>query len=539
MQVVESVRSGKSVRQVIVEHVGISHTEEELAKLLQMAQEVMDRVLGEREAQSKQQLLFPPAEVARRGRPKKKGIEDIIPTSQVTLDDIEEVKRLVEGVHEVGGSVYNQLGFDNLLKRSRDKTILRDVVLSRMAQPGSKRAIGLHLEEQFDQKHDLDAIYRMMDKLHEQIPQMKELCFKMTKGLLPQNEVSMLFYDVTTLYFESEEVDEIRAYGYSKDSKFNTTQVVLALATNEDGLPIGYELFSGNTAEVKTLIKAMDGWSQYLAIKDLYFVADRAMFTKENMDELAKRGYKYVIAAKLRGLSKAKQEEIFDEDNYVPMRVGDELAWVSELEYEGKRLLVSYKSGRARKDSHQRQKVLDKLNKALGANSSARKLVTNSGVRKYTSMGEAAAYIDNGKVEREAQWDGIHGVITNDTQIDPRDALAKYARLWVIEESFRINKHNLEMRPIYHWTQKRIEAHIAICYMGFAILRNIEYRVALTKKISPREIMDTLMGVQASIHKHKVTGDLYRIPGVMKNQARKIYEAFNIHRSQNAEIYLK
>lgn len=95
------------------------------------------------------------------------------------------------------------------------------------------------------------------------------------------------------------------------------------------------------------------------------------------------------------------------------------------------------------------------------------------------------------------------------------------------------------MRPIYHWSPKRIKAHIAICYMSFALLKQIEYRAAITQKISPISIVDNLLSVQASILRHKKTGDLYRLPGSMTNDAAKLYKAFGIKRSIDAQIYIK
>ncbi len=118
------------------------------------------------------------------------------------------------------------------------------------------------------------------------------------------------------------------------------------------------------------------------------------------------------------------------------------------------------------------------------------------------------------------------------------EAIAKYSRLWVIEESFRINKHNLKMRPIFHFTPDRIKAHIAICFMAFTILRNIQYKVNLTQKISPNEIIKGLFDVQSSILKHKPTGQLYRMPSVFKIHSRKIYRTFQIDRSQDPTPYI-
>ena len=541
IQIVEGYRDSKgNVKQRIVRHLGVFIDAVEEGKLVALAQDLITKIKTEREAASGQMsLLADNFDFVKKGRPAKKQLEDIIPVSEVKLSDIVEIKRVVEGVHQVGGYVYDQMNFNQLLPRKRDAEMLRDLVLTRMVRPDSKRGSLEYLSDQFARDHDLDAIYRMMDKLQIQIPKIKELCFNSTLSLIPNKEINLVFFDVTTLYFESIEVDELRAFGYSKDHRFNTTQLVLALATNEDGLPLGYELFSGNTAEVTTLIKAINSWQSYLKIKDVCFIADRAMFSKANLAALDESGYRYIVAAKLKTLKQEKQQQILSEENYTPTVIGNDFAWIADLEHEGKRLITSYKSKRAMNDAKERQNILDKIKKTIGESGSTKKLISNSGVKKYTSSEDNKSYIDEEKIEQDALWDGIHVIITNDKTIAPQEAIAKYARLWVIEAQFRINKHNLQMRPIFHWTEKRIEAHIAMCYMSFAVLKTIEYKVALTQKISVTNIVELLLSVQASILKHTKTGDLYRLPSAMKVEARKIYKTFNIKRLDHAEIYIK
>jgi transposase len=261
------------------------------------------------------------------------------------------------------------------------------------------------------------------------------------------------------------------------------------------------------------------------------------MFSRENLAALDESGYRYIVAAKLKTLKGDVKEKILAEESYKPTVLGKHLAWVSDIEYEGKRLITSYKSSRAMNDAKNRREVLDKIEKTIGQRGSTKKLISNSGVKKYTTTANSITQIDQDKIAADAMWDGLHGVITNDKNMDAAAVIARYAGLWVIEDSFRINKHNLQMRPIFHYTPKRIEAHIAICYMGFAIIKYLQYKVALTQKISPREIMRSLLGVQASILQHKITGDLYRMPGVFKQEARKIYKTFGVARSSGAEVY--
>ncbi|MEK6705960.1 MAG: IS1634 family transposase, partial [Bdellovibrionota bacterium] len=425
---------------------------------------------------------------------------------------------------------------------------LRDVVLGRLADPCSKHKTHQQLMEHFDKAHDLDAIYRMMDSVDGKIEFIKDLTFEKTKSLFPRG-VSILLFDVTTLYFESVEEDELRAFGYSKDHRFNTTQVVLALATNTEGLPIGYELFEGNCAEVKTLMASINRWKERFSIGSVCFVADRAMMSYENVALLEANHCQYIIAAKLKGLPEELKEEILAEKNYKPAMIEDQLNWMGEFEYTPKtrrneespksqRLIVTYKSDRALRDQHQRAQVLKKANKVLGENKSTKNLISNAGLKQYLQIGTATAEIDPEKVRKSEAWDGMHGILTNMKDTDARELRARYSRLWKIEESFRINKHTLKMRPIFHWKPERIRAHVAICYMAFSVLRHLEYQVNLSQKISVQKILEALINVQASIHIHKITKDRYRLPSAFPLTASKIYKAFDLKRSQDAEPYL-
>lgn len=544
IQIVENNRINGKVKTKILRHVGIAIDDDEVQKLKALAQDIIAKMISEREKNSKQQSLFDsnstPIHIKKKGRKPAKRIQDIIPVNQVTLDEIIEEKRVVEGIGEIGRIVFNNLDFNTLLKSKRDNGLLEDMILARLVMPCSKNKLQKVLAAQFDKEYDLQSIYRLMDKLHPMIDIIKQKVFDSTRKLFPNQGVDLMLFDVTTLYFESVDTDELRNYGYSKDHRFNTTQVVLALATNGDGLPIGYELFPGNTAEVKTLIHSIEKWRELFLIKQVCFVGDRAMFCEKNLKLLESYGHHYIVAAKLKNMSSEKKDQILDENNYKLDLFGNEIGWVAEIEHNNRRLICSYKSKRAINDAKNRKQILDKLNKVINNEQNADKFIRNNGIKKYTkTIGKSTLILDEDKIEEEAKWDGIHGVITNIKDLDPVEILSRYKRLWVIEEAFRINKTNLSVRPIYHFKKERIETHIALCYMSFAILKHLQYQVALTKKISVNEIIETLLNVQASIHVHKRTKDRYRIPGYMTHAATKIYKAFNLIRSQDAQIYIK
>lgn len=543
IQIVESVRVGDKVKQKIVHYVGIATDEWQEKKLKDYGLELIAKITAQREKDAAQQSLFATTEAEiiasknkKLGRKSKKRIEDILPPSQVTLDDIVEEKRVIEGVHDVAGAMFDDM-YQGLFKSNRPYQLLRDVVLSRLVYPCSKRRTQEKLARHFDKKHSLEMIYWMMDKVFPSIDKIKQMTFTKTKALFPE-KVDLILFDVTTLYFESVEVDELRNYGYSKDHRFNTTQVVLALATNQDGLSVGYELFEGNKAEVATLAAAIQSWRKFFKIDSVCFVGDRAMFSKNNIAFLESLNYQYIIAAKLKSLPDKLKMNVLDENYYKPTILNNEFAWVGEFEYQGQRLIASYKSRRAMKDLKDRQRTLDKVKKTIGKKSNPKKLITNQGVKKFVTVNDdATVALDENKINNAAQWDGLHGIITNIREDSPASLIARYAKLWVIEESFRVNKHTLEMRPIFHWAPPRIHAHIAICYMTFSVLRHLQYRVNLTQKISIDTILDELMNVEASIYIHKRTKDRYRVPGSYSNNARKIYKTFDLERSLDATIY--
>jgi len=544
VQVVENNRIDGKVKTKILRHVGIAMDEEEVAKLKKIGEDIIIKIMAEREREAGQMMLFDeevaPIMLKKKGRRAAKRIEDIIPVNQVTLDQIVEEKRIIEGVSEIGSMVFNSFGFDELLKKKHDTNLLKDIALTRLVAPCSKHKTHHLLTKQFNKEYQLQAIYRLMDKLHPLIDAIKVQVFNKSRRLFAHNTVDLMLFDVTTLYFESVETDDLRNFGYSKDHRFNTTQVVLALATNEDGLPIGYELFPGNTAEVKTLIAAIEKWKTLFNINDVCFVGDRAMFCEENLKLLEKQQYKYIVAAKLRNMSSQVKQQILDEENYSISSFGNEIGWIAEFLHNERRLICSYKSSRAKHDQHHRDKILDKLQKIINKNTKIDKFIRNNGVKKFTSTtGKSTIEIDQNKIEQDANWDGIHGVITNIKDLDPVAILSRYKRLWIIEDAFRVNKSNLDIRPIYHFKKERIESHIAICYMSFAILKYIQYHVCLTKKISVNDIIESLLDVQASIYIHKQTKDRYRVPGKMSHNATKIYQAFNLNRSTDASIYLQ
>lgn len=524
VQICACFREGDKVKQKVIRHVGIAENDSHLEELKKLAEAIKLKLKEEKEGP----FLFPMESLSavKLIEEKVQKAPTIIQEKRlVNIEALKEESRVVDGFHDIFGTLFNQIGFNKILSKSQSE-VLRDVVLARIANPLSKLATQQILAADFGREIDLDRIYRMMDALQEQKAVVQKVVFSATEQLC-FGKIDLLLFDVTTLYFESTQEDDLRSFGYSKDQKFHSVQVVLALATASNGLPVGYELFRGNTAEVSTLVACIESWKKLLPIGEVRIVADRAMMSEKNLQMLEESKISYVVAAKLRKQPKEIREEILAKSK-------ENSGLVLDRTQEGRRLLVTFCKDRQNKDAKDRQRILDKVAKKIGKGKNAKKLVSNSGYQKYlTCEGEADLYIDDKKVSQDTSWDGFHGVITNCIERKAEELLAEYRRLWVIEESFRIQKHNLSLRPIYHFKSERIEAHILICYMAFALIRHLEFRVALQKEeMSINQMREVLWRVQSSYLKDLETEKRYRLPSSMSFVAKKLYQVMGIKRTQ-------
>ena len=300
--------------------------------------------------------------------------------------------------------------------------------------------------------------------------------------------------------------------------KKGEVQVVLALATTEHDLPIGYNLFPGNTAETKTLLKSLDSWKSQLPIKTVRIIADRAMMSNNNLATLKETNNFYVIAAKLKSLSKEQKRMILEEKQKT-LAKGIEGIFTYEFKYLGRRLIVSYSSERALKDASDRTRLVEKLKHKIGEKKNkTRKLITNNGYLKFTKSTKEGE-VDESKTLEETLWDGLHGIITNDFTTPSQDLLTQYKRLWVIEKSFRINKHSLSMRPIYHYRPKRIESHILICYLAFSLCRQIQMLLKQNnREMSMDKLREELSLIEASLVEDKTSKKISRIPSCTSDE---------------------
>ncbi len=316
VQIVSSVRVGDKVKQKIVRYIGIAMDDDELVRLKELAEVVKAKL----EAQH-QPSLFPPEAVAKQViEAKAAQAQASKATLNVDLRQMVEEQRVVLGIHEVYGAVYRQLSFDTLLpqKKYRASTeALFHCVMARIANPKSKRGSVQQLEQDFGVSLSLEKVYRMMDQLDDNtISRLQAMTCEGTRSLLP-GALDVLFFDCTTLYFESFKEDELKQNGYSKDCKVNQTQVnqpqvLLALLVTREGLPVGYEVFPGATFEGHSLISVLQTMQARYDVRKMIFVADRGMLNEDNLSALDEAGAYYIVGAKLKQLPNALQTKVLD-----------------------------------------------------------------------------------------------------------------------------------------------------------------------------------------------------------------------------------
>jgi transposase len=509
-----SKREGRKVIQLVLSNIGYGSTAEEIEKLKQLAQQKL--------------LLLKQHQHAK-----------IINMSQnqTLLKNVEEVSRKHVGIKDIFGNLFDKLGFSDILE-NKDSDTLKALIMARITEPSSKLRACKILQNKFGLDLTVDTIYRLLDKLQENADKFERKVFESTKKV--ESTIDLMFFDVTTLYLETCATDELRNFGYSKDCKFNKTQVVLALATTKTGLPIGYKLFPGNTAEISTLIECVKKWKKQLQIDQVTFVADRGMMSAANIELLKENNMNFVVACPLKKLSEANKKIILEDKGYHLAAIGENnFSWIKELKLsDDHRLIVTYNSSRHRKDQADREKLIDRISKKLGKNHNPKKLISNKGYIKYTTIAdESIASLDEDKIKAAQQWDGLHGVLTN-LELPANQIVERYKHLWIIEESFRINKHNLKMRPIYHHSANRIKSHILLCFLTFTILRHAQ--IILQKSgmsMSINSLRDELIDIQASILCDTSSGELFRMSSAVSENIKNIYSIFNVSLGGKIEYY--
>ena len=386
------------------------------------------------------------------------------------IDNMDAV--LINGTQLLLSRIYDSIGFNRI-----PDEILRHLVIARVSEPASKLATTEYLKSHYDEDVDLNHIYRYMDKLYNtQIELAQQISVAHTRQILG-GKLGLMFYDVTTLYFETAATDVLREPGFSKDGKTAESQVVLGLLVSEGGYPLSYSLFNGKQYEGFTLIPMIDDFKQRFSLcRDFIVVADSGLLNKSNIALLQKAKYKYVLGARIKSESADVKKWILEQEK-------NNEGYSEYKRINGERLILSYSTTRAKKDAYNRKRGVERLRNAYKSGKLTKQQVNKRGYNKFLEISkDVQIVISEDKIAEDSKWDGWKGYITN-TTLEAAKVVSEYKGLWVVERAFRISKGSLEMRPMFHFTERRIEAHVCICFIAYKVYKELE-RIIKSKGIS-------------------------------------------------------
>ena len=349
--------------------------------------------------------------------------------------------------------------------------IVFTLVVSRFIRPGSKLKVFEFWQEKLcplylSGKDELHQMYRALDVLALHKEAIEQQLFQRGRDLLSP-AVDVVLYDLTPLRFESthEDLGEFRRFGDSKEMRSDCTPGVLGLLVDTAGIPLGFEVYPGNTVEGDTLRDIVDRMREKFQVRRFIFVADRGLFSAANLETIRQEcgagkpgaeGGEFIVGMKL-GVFKQRHEEFYDRSRFT--RLSDDLS-VYETRHGEDRCLITWSAKRAERDRLARAEVLRKIEKKLAARATTKRFVTNSTYRQFLSGLESGQPTLNvAAIETAARKDGFFGIVTNVRSMTPPEIIAAYKNLWVVEDAFGEIKGNLRARPIFHWSDERIVGH--------------------------------------------------------------------------------
>jgi len=387
------------------------------------------------------------------------------------------------GIEYVLGKLFDEIGFNKI-----EDELFRDLVLYRLVYPKSKLKTTQFLYRYQQKQYSEDDIYRYMDKLHStQKELVQQISYEHTCKTLG-SRVSMVFYDVTTIYFEIDNEDELRKTGFSKEGKHQHPQIVLGLLVSQYGYPLAYDIFEGNKFEGHTMLPVINDFKHKYNLSQLVIIADSGLLSNANIEELTAGNYEFILGARIKNENQAIKRKI--------LSLGLQNGQSTVIEKGDLKLVVTFSDERAAKDRYNREKGLRRLEKLIAKGRLTKASINNKGYNKYLRLeGELKISIDKEKYQQDAQWDGLKGYLTN-ARLSKEDIIENYLHLWQIEKAFRVAKTDLKIRPVYHRLQKRIEAHICLNFVAYKIYKELERQLKLKKSIlSPETVIDILQSI--------------------------------------------
>ncbi|MBW1735842.1 MAG: IS1634 family transposase [Deltaproteobacteria bacterium] len=356
--------------------------------------------------------------------------------------------------------------FDKLTRRLKLpydlSQVLFELVLQRMVESGSK----LGWFETFRESHwfdwqgaELHHYYQAMDVLIRHKEEIEKYLYFKDRDLFTPRP-SLVFFDTTSTYFEGSRC-ELSDYGYSRDRRPDREQVLIGVALDERGMPLYHQVWEGGKVDRDAFLETVRVLKGAFGVQRVILVADRGCVSTGVIEWLEQEGLEYILGMRLRGFRRA-EEVLCRAGRYSEVR--DDLL-VKEVKVDGERYLLCYNPQEAEREARKREEILRGLYEKVRE---GKALVGNRGYRRY--LKPQSFEIDEEKVQKEARYDGKWILRTN-TGLCGREVALAYKDLWKVERVFRELKEVLALRPIYHWKERRVRAHVFICFLALYLER--------------------------------------------------------------------
>ncbi|MBI5196383.1 MAG: IS1634 family transposase [Nitrospirae bacterium] len=349
------------------------------------------------------------------------------------------------------------------------------LIISRLVSAGSEHHSAEWLKGVYEPKWEslqLQQFYRSLDFIYEhKVDFEKELFFKAAD--LFNQELDIVMFDTTSIkYWGEGKKIGILQYGYSKEKRGDLKQLIVGILMTKDGLPVAVETFPGNTSDLKSFLFVLEKLKNNYKIGKLVWIADRGMVSSDNISKLNGLKQEYILGVKMRQFDQEKRKHLLGLDKMLPVR--DDL-YVKEVVIPNQgRYIVCYNPEEAEREFKNRQFFREHLEKKI-AKSTTKEWIIKNGYKKYVDF-EGDIELNEKRLHQENQYDGKWVLLTN-TKLPSKEVALYYKDLWQIEAGFRDLKQDLEASPIYHWTERRIIAHVFICFLALL------FKITLHKKI--------------------------------------------------------
>ena len=400
--------------------------------------------------------------------------------------------------------LWESLGFDQFfaecLRRYKYRADLKEslfaMVVNRLLDPKSEHAIEKWLQDVYEQRWEgirLQHLYRGLDFLERHWTDFERDFFLKVTDLFSQ-QLDLIMFDTTTIkYWGEGEEAEILQHGYSKDKRGDLKQLIIGVLMSKDGYPVAVELIPGNTPDVKSFLTTVTKLKVRYNIGRIIWVCDRGMVSKKNVDELKECNQEYIFGVRMRQFDKETRRELLNPKGM--WEVKDNL-YAKEVYKEGVgRYIVCYNPEEAEHKHYKRVAFKRHLNKKL-ATSSPKDWMIKNGYKKYVDF-EGTLELNEKKLHEESQYDGYWVLLTN-TTMETREVALRYKDLWQIEHGFRDLKSELETSPVFHYKERRIKAHVHVCFLALILKIALEKKIkTVDAKCSYGGILDALKRIKA------------------------------------------